>query len=74
MIYGMMRITTVLFSKILSLPSISMSFISFHDYMYIYSHDYYVLKLSFLYCMIKNMGRYLDEMMKKWLHWLYDFT
>jgi hypothetical protein len=44
------------------------------DYMSIYAHDYYVLNLSLLYCMIKHRGRYLDEMMNRWLHWLYDFT
>jgi hypothetical protein len=44
------------------------------DYMSIYAHDYYVLNLSLLYCMIKHRGRYLDEMMNIWLHWLYDFT
>jgi hypothetical protein len=44
------------------------------DYMSKYSHDYYVPNLSLLYCMIKHRGRYLDEMMNIWLHWLYDFT
>jgi hypothetical protein len=44
------------------------------DYMSKYAHDYYVPNLSLLYCMIKHKGRYLDEMMNIWLHWLYDFT
>jgi hypothetical protein len=44
------------------------------DYMSTYAHDYYVLDLSLLFHMIKHRGRYLDEMMNKWLHWLYDFT
>jgi hypothetical protein len=44
------------------------------DYMSIYAHDYYVLDLSLLYCMIKHMGRYLDEKVNRWLHWLYDFS
>ena len=68
MIFKMIRITTTLFSKISSLLPISMSFISFHDYMSIYAHDYYVLDLSLLFHMIKHKVRYLDEMMNRWLH------
>jgi hypothetical protein len=37
------------------------------DYMSVYTRDYYVLNVSLLYYMIKNMGRYFDEMIK-WLH------
>jgi hypothetical protein len=44
------------------------------DYMSTYDHDYYILYLSLLFHMIKHRGRYLDEMMNMWLHWLYDFT
>jgi hypothetical protein len=44
------------------------------NYMSIYAHDHYVLDLSLLYYMIKHRGRYLDEMLSRWLHWLYDFT
>jgi hypothetical protein len=44
------------------------------DYMSIYAHDYYLLNLSLLYYRIKHRGRYLDEVMNMWLHWLYDFT
>jgi hypothetical protein len=44
------------------------------DCMFIYAHDYFVLELSLLYYMIKNRGRYLDEMLSRWLHWFYDFT
>jgi hypothetical protein len=43
------------------------------DYMCVHTHDYYVLDLSLLYYMIKQGGRYFDEMIK-WFHWLYDFT
>jgi hypothetical protein len=32
------------------------------NYMCIYTHDYYVLDLSLLYYIIKNRGRYFDEM------------
>jgi hypothetical protein len=73
-IYGMIIIAASLFNNISFLPPISMSFISFHDYISMYAHDYYVLNLSLLYCMLKHRGRYLDEMMNIWFHWLYDFT
>jgi hypothetical protein len=43
------------------------------DYIHVYTHDYYVFKLSFLYYMIKSKGRYFDEV-TNWLHSLYDFT
>ena len=44
------------------------------DYMSIYAHDYYVLNLSLFYYINKHRGRYLDEMMNRWLHWFYYFT
>jgi hypothetical protein len=44
------------------------------DYMFIFSHDYYVFHLSLLHHIIKNMGRYLDEMVRRWLHWLYNLA
>jgi hypothetical protein len=44
------------------------------NYMSIYAHDHYVLELSLLYYMIKHTGIYLEEILSRWLHWLYDFT
>jgi hypothetical protein len=43
------------------------------DYIFIYSHDHYMLDLSLLFYIINHMGRYSDKMIN-WLHWLYDFT
>jgi hypothetical protein len=47
--------------------------LSMIDHILIYAHDYYVFELYFLYYIINNRGRYLDETIN-WLHWLYDFT
>jgi hypothetical protein len=71
---GWIKLVAILSSRISSLPPISMSFISMIDYMLIYTHDYYVLNLSLLYFIIKHRGKHFDEMMSRWLHWLYDFT
>jgi hypothetical protein len=44
------------------------------DWMIIYVHDYFVLDLSLLYYLIKHRGIHLDEIMRSFSHWLYDFA
>jgi hypothetical protein len=72
--FGMIRIDGYSFQQDFLPPTHLHEFHFMIDYMSIYAHDYYVLDLSLLFHMIKHRGRYLDEMMNKWLHWLYDFT
>jgi hypothetical protein len=69
----MIKVADILSNRISSLPPISMNFISFHDYISIYSHDHYMLDLYLLFYKSKHRGRYFDGMIN-WLHWLYDFT
>jgi hypothetical protein len=66
--YGWIRLVAILSSKIVSLPPTSMSCLSMIDHMLIVTHDYFVLDLSLLCHMIKHRGRYLDEMLSRWLH------
>jgi hypothetical protein len=56
----MIIVADILSSRISSFLPISMSFISFHDYISIYAH--YVLDLSLLFYKIKHRGRYFDGM------------
>jgi hypothetical protein len=62
MILWMIRVADIPSNNISSLPPISMSFISFHDCIYIYAHDHYMLDLSLLFYIINHMGSYFDGM------------